>query len=63
MLWITSKAAYFGVTDQDREVVEYLTSHGADCSITLSFLDYNRDLLSGYSVLDELYPMIRACAN
>jgi hypothetical protein len=63
LFWIVSRASWIGVSDQDREVIEYLIDNGADCSIPYSFLESSRDLLSGTSAYDELFPMIEECVS
>lgn len=63
MLWIVEKDMMTtGPTDQDNEVLKYLISQGADCSVSLAFLDYNRGALDGTSNFTSLYPTIKACA-
>jgi hypothetical protein len=52
-----------GPTDQDNEVLSYLNSQGADCSVSVAFLDYNHTALAGTSNLASVYPTIKACAH
>lgn len=63
MLWVVQKALWAGPTDQDNETLKYLIAHGADCSVTLSFLDFNRSTLASTSPFQQLYPVIKACAT
>jgi hypothetical protein len=63
MLWIVSRASYVGVTDQDRTVLGYLISQHADCKVSKSYLEFNRDILSDTAPFKELYPMIEKCAK
>jgi len=63
MLWIIEKAVWLGPTDEDKLVLKYLIAHGADCSVTLSFLDFNRGTLADTAPFQELYPVIKACAR
>jgi hypothetical protein len=63
LFWIVSRAMWNGASDQNRSVLKYLIAQGADCSVTLSFLDSNRDLFSDYPAFTEFYPMIKSCAG
>jgi len=63
MLWVVSRASFVGASDQDRAVLAYLISQHADCSVALSYLDFNHDILSDTSPFRELYPIIKKCAN
>jgi hypothetical protein len=63
LLWVVSRASWVGASGQDRAVLAYLISQHADCSVALSYLDFNHDVLSGTSPFDELYPMIKKCAK
>jgi hypothetical protein len=64
LFWIVEKDMInSGPTDQDTQILSYLISQGADCSVPLAFLDFNRSTLSGTSNLQDLYPMIKACAH
>ena len=63
LLWVVSRASVVGVSEQDRAVLVYLISQHADCSVALSFLDFNDNTLSGTAPFDELYPMIKQCAK
>jgi hypothetical protein len=63
MLWIVEKAVWFGPTDQDNEVLRYLIANGADCSVSLSFLDFNRSTLDNTTPFARMYSLIKACAS
>jgi hypothetical protein len=64
MLWIVEKDMMTtGPTDQDTAVLKYLISQGADCTVSLAFLDYNRTSLADTSNFTDLYPTIKACAH
>jgi hypothetical protein len=64
MLWIVEKDMMnSGPTDQDTAVLKYLVSQGADCTVSLAFLDYNRASLADTSNFTDLYPTIKACAH
>ncbi len=73
MFWIVERAAYYGPSDQDREVLEYLISQGADCTVSRAYLEYQRDMWQsiagedpsndGFSTTSEreLYALLGEC--
>lgn len=65
LFWVVQRALGTGLAGQDLPVIKYLISQGADCKVTLSFMDYNRDLLNGLSTYTykELLPMVQNCAK
>jgi hypothetical protein len=64
MLWIVEKDMLTtGPTSEDNEVLRYLISQGADCSVSLAFLEYNRTSLEGTTNFADVYPIIKACAH
>ncbi len=66
LFWIVQRGVWMGPTDQDIKVINYLVSQGADCKISLSFLNYNgrehTDKAGGTNPYDELLPMMQRCA-
>ncbi|MCV7244563.1 hypothetical protein H7J83_17800 [Mycobacterium mantenii] len=67
LFWIVQRAAGWGPTDQDIQVINYLISQGADCKVPLSFLNYNAspnsNTLGGTSPYEKLLPMMQNCAR
>jgi hypothetical protein len=65
LFWVVQRALGTGLADQDLPVIKYLISQGADCKVTLSFMNYNSKLLDGLSTYTykELLPMMQSCAN
>lgn len=67
LFWIVQRAAGWGPTDQDIQVINYLVSQGADCKVPLSFLNYNAspnsNTLGGTSPYEKLLPMMQSCVK
>lgn len=65
LFWIVQRALGTTATDQDIQVIRYLISQGADCKVTLSFMEFNSTTLSGLSksAYEELLPMMQSCAK
>jgi hypothetical protein len=63
LFWIVQRASWTGATEQDIRVIKYLISQGADCSVPLSFLKYNRSTLDDSSPYTELLAMMQSCAK
>jgi hypothetical protein len=62
LLWIVERANWAGPIPEDIEVMDYLISQGANCSVPLSFLEFNRDSLGGTRPYRELLSMMQDCA-
>lgn len=63
LFWIVQRALWAGPTDQDNTVIKYLIGQGADCTVPLSFLQFNGNILAGTSPYQELLPMMQGCAK
>ncbi|MBP1823237.1 hypothetical protein J3E61_006873, partial [Mycobacterium sp. OAE908] len=63
LFWIVQRAAGSGPTDQDTQVIDYLTSQGADCKVPLSFLEFNKNMLDDTSPYQPLLTMMQKCAK
>ena len=62
LFWIVERASWAGPSAEDIEVMDYLISQGANCSVPLSFLEFNRDALGGTRPYRELLSMMQSCA-
>jgi hypothetical protein len=64
LFWIVQRALGWGPTAEDIQVIHYLVSQGADCKVTLSFLNDNGgNYSSGTGPYKELFPIIQGCAK
>ncbi len=64
LFWIVQRALGWGPTAEDIQVIHYLVSQGADCKVTLSFLNYDGgNYSSGTGPYKELFPIIQSCAK
>jgi hypothetical protein len=64
LFWIVQRALGWGPTAEDIQVIHYLVSQGADCKVTLSFLNYDGgNYSSGTGPYKKLFPIIQSCAK
>jgi hypothetical protein len=65
LFWIVQVSIADGVGGQNLEVIKYLISQGADCKISLSFINYSirTSQISADEVPKELLSMIQSCAK
>jgi TIR domain len=67
LFWIVERASWKGPNDQDKKVIKYLTSQGADCKVPRSYLeDVGKNLTDkaeGTPPYDELHPLLQSCAK
>ncbi len=65
LFWIVQRALGTSLADQDLPVIKYLINQGADCKVTLSFMNYNSKLLNGLApyAYKKLLPMMQGCAK
>jgi hypothetical protein len=59
----TGPAVGTGPKDADVQLINYLISQGADCKVTLSFLEFNRNALKGEPTYEGFIPMMQNCAK
>ena len=62
LFWIVERSSWAGPRVEDTEVMDYLISQGANCSVPLSFLRFNRDALGGTRPYRELLSIMQECA-